>query len=287
MTRFLALVTFSLLFLGCQSPTQHPTTIYLPQGFVRPSPQVEFYPQGEAPEILFDHLDKIAGAYVDLVSLSRFRAFKGRLPEPAGRLSQPHGELRIVGPVYFDWPVVVYRKELGVQAVREMFLEGNPPLLGQSSGPTLYLPTDSELILARLVEQYQAWSKQSPSWPEAHLLALSHKPLFEGVKEADVSLLMRSQWLSLKEDKSANVIPFDSYQILEPEGPLIVAPWALVSAFPSRVPKRLFRGGPPAATPPPGSQLSKVTRSKARLWAHKLFPTRYNRQSTIEKVSLD
>lgn len=276
-----ALLLLGLLTMGCLNSKPRPTKFYLPEGFTQPSPNLEFYPQEAAPEILFDHLEEIGGVYVDLISLTAFTELKASLPAPADGLKSDQGRLEILGPVYFDWPVVVHRKGLTDQEI-EFALE-NPGLnlLGRSTTPPrLFLPTKNDLVLARLVEQIDAWNDHYPNFTEDSLVDLSQMSLLQGVRDAEISILTASQWEQLKNEKETALL--EDYQLFTPAGPTVVAPWAVVTAYPDKaVEKNLFLAAPQSQSAPQGSRLSVLTYGKARLLAHKLFPSRYKRKSSV------
>ncbi|MCA9790995.1 MAG: hypothetical protein KC910_04340 [Candidatus Eremiobacteraeota bacterium] len=269
-----------VLLLACANDPPPERVVYLPPQLAAAVEGVEVYPSQDAPTVLLDHLDQVGAAYLDLLSVSQVAGLKGRLPEPAARLVRPDGQVELVGEVYFDWPVIVHHRRLDPAKVWQALSQNGYHLASQEGpGLSLYLPTSDELVLARLVEQWRLWGQ--PVLSEQALRELSFVAPAQGLAEADVSLLMRSQWQALKNDRSANVVPLEEFVTLEIDGPRVVAPWGLVTAHPDPAFDRLAAELPRAPLVPGQARLSTITREKARLVAHQLFPNRFGRRSEV------
>lgn len=262
-------------------------TVYLPANLMVSGEfeNLSRFPEGEAPAVILDRLEHVGGAYLDLLSVSQRVRFQGTLPAPAEALGQATGRLSLYGRARFDWPVVLHKKEHSPERVREALAKAKFRLLGEPGEDLqFFLPTSNELVLVRLVEQWRVWGSAGDvlsGLSENSLNSLSIRPLSEAVVEADVSLLMRSQWDALKSQDSANVVAYEELQELPLPRPSLVAPWGLLSAHTDSELEDLVGAFPEPTPLPQGAQLSEVTRGRARLLAHTLFPSRFGRQSEV------
>ena len=272
------------LNFGCSKtlPSPNRNWVYAPASITAWSDieRVRNYPDSEVPPIIFDRIDSLGGAYLDLITLSRLKGFEGNLKAPADGLITRGSSLKLIGRAVWDWPVLVARKELDPEVVALSMRSGSFHLLGQDGeGPGLYIPVQDELVLVRLLEQWRAWAESEPSLPEQALIELGHLPVSVGVAEAEVSLLMRSQWESLKRGQKANVVVYDDLQLVSMAGDTVVAPWGLVSSSSDSFLQGLSSQLIESSVLPENARLSSISQGKARLLAHDIFPKKFGRKT--------